>query len=384
MTTMPLTPESLAELRDKLDADPSSIKWIERKRLGEQLRPHIEAGEAGADALGLLNVLARDPKAEVRQAVANLLPLLPDATYQRLHEMLKDDCHAAVLTSVQRAARRRERATKRDGKVIYSTERLTGKLNVIEQRYGSGAAQAALEVGEAYLQEVSKSMLHDLRSIVTSLHSRVPAAIEAEPKDRPKRARRVTATLAALKRLLVDMERFTQPLNGRRKQVPLTHLVSEAITTAADAVREDGQVDPDAVAVELDIPDGASIKVNEHLIVVALTNFLKNAFEAFAARPDASAPPRIRITAVARGEGVEIAIADNGIGMEQEQADRLLKSAPGRRNKSKRRSTGYGFANALRNIASHDGTVALESNESVGTTVHIVLPRPQQTARRRQ
>ena len=126
--------------------------------------------------------------------------------------------------------------------------------------------------------------------------------------------------------------------------------------------------------VQVNVSDDIVVKVGEHLIVSALANILKNAYEAFVGPVGEKMSPQISIAAAVRGGAVELSITDNGMGFSQEEADVLFQSTPGRRNKTKRNSTGYGLPNAIRNIAAHNGTVSFTSQEGTGTTVRIRLP----------
>jgi len=83
---------------------------------------------------------------------------------------------------------------------------------------------------------------------------------------------------------------------------------------------------------------------------------------------------RIEITAALAGADVKIVVRDNGQGMSTEEARGPLLFTPGRRNKTKRQSTGYGLPIAARNLTAHGGTLALETQEDEGTTVTMTLP----------
>ncbi len=63
------------------------------------------------------------------------------------------------------------------------------------------------------------------------------------------------------------------------------------------------------------------------------------------------------------------------MGMSAEDLAELQVFVPCRRNKAKRKSTGFGVPIAHRYIQAHGGTCRFESQEDVGTTVRISLPR---------
>jgi signal transduction histidine kinase len=103
-------------------------------------------------------------------------------------------------------------------------------------------------------------------------------------------------------------------------------------------------------------------------------NVFKNAFEAFMTGAGKLRAGRITVVVEAAGDVVRITVADNGMGLSEEEAQGLLMFTPGRRNKTKHHSTGYGLPIAARNVMAHGGLLTLESRENEGTAVTITLP----------
>ena len=125
--------------------------------------------------------------------------------------------------------------------------------------------------------------------------------------------------------------------------------------------------------MQVDVPESIVVEIARHQIVMALANVLQNALESFVAGSQLR-PGNIAIVAAWAGDHIRIGIRDDGQGMSDEEQRGLLLFTPGRRNKSKRNSTGYGLPIAARNIAAHGGTLAVESVENEGTVVTIMLP----------
>ncbi|MHB8974310.1 MAG: AAA family ATPase [Pirellulaceae bacterium] len=131
--------------------------------------------------------------------------------------------------------------------------------------------------------------------------------------------------------------------------------------------------DATQVVIEVQVAELLTIEVARHLIVMTLANVLKNALEACIALAG-ERDGVVQIVAAQQEGAVEIRISDNGIGMSQEEKIGWSEFIPGRRNKSKRLSTGYGLPIAVRNLAAHGGTLTLESTEDVETIVTIRIP----------
>jgi signal transduction histidine kinase len=125
------------------------------------------------------------------------------------------------------------------------------------------------------------------------------------------------------------------------------------------------------------VPESIVVPLARHQIVIALANVLKNAYEAFQCK-GTMRPGAIRIAASTCHKWITLTIEDTGQGICDEELRTPLLLTPGRRNKSKRHSTGYGLPIAARNVAAHGGLLRLESREDEGTTVTILLPRESQ------
>jgi len=263
-------------------------------------------------------------------------------------------------------------ANRREGKVRFGSDQIVRQLRAIERKYGGEAARESWQLCERYTQLLVGSMVHDLRRLLTYLKANVTAASQGDAIDRSAAAKNAKEDLAFMERTVQDMERFTRSLEGRRERQSLRDLLTRALETAREGIREDGQVDPATVACELDVPDEIVVRVTDNLIVSALANILKNAYEAFIS--GGQAVPQINVTAGVRGNIVELHVEDNGMGFSQEEADVLFQSTPGRRNKTKPNSTGYGLPHAIRHIAAHGGTVSFTSQEGVDTSVKVRLP----------
>ena len=324
--------------------------------------------------LALVELLAADPKADVRQSIATVLHLLPVERFEPLCQHLTQDPNDLVRNAAERAARRRREAKRRDGKVRFGSDDIVKRLRSIERKHGSAAARESWQLCERYTQLLVGSMVHDLRSLLTHLKTNIAAVGEQGVRRRSPAAERANADVAFLERTVRDMERFTQSLKPGRARRRLRLLVERSLETAREAIRENGEIDPASVDVQINVSDDIVVKVGEHLIVSALANIFKNAYEAFVGPVGQDATRQISIAAAIRGGATELTIADNGMGFSQEEADVLFQSTPGRRNKTKRNSTGYGLPNAIRNIAAHNGTVSFTSQEGAGTTVRIRLP----------
>lgn len=98
----------------KLSTDPEAIDWQERLRRARLLMEAFNAGGAVAERepvlTPLLNLLAGDPKWEVRKAIADDLHLIRQMDYEPLAEKLCRDDNSFVRKAAEASRKRRRKA----------------------------------------------------------------------------------------------------------------------------------------------------------------------------------------------------------------------------------------------------------------------------------
>ncbi len=89
----------------------------------------------------------------------------------------------------------------------------------------------------------------------------------------------------------------------------------------------------------------------------------------------AGVPPRIIITGQAGADGMaKIVVADNGIGFEQEYAERIFKTFTRLNTKDYYEGTGLGLSLCRKITERHGGSIAAEGMEGEGAKFIITLP----------
>lgn len=376
--TTPSRESTFRSALQRLQAGPTTVPWLERRRLARDVGEALAAGLLSDTALALAHSLAHDPKWEVRGTVAESLTAVPESDFEPLAAHLAADSNTFVRRAAERAVDLRRQQQRAWGRTRRTADQVNHQLQSLEDAHGKQALATARRVCERYGEVLVGSLVHDLRSILTHLQLNCLALIDEAAAARPagrrsRAASRVRSDLEFLERSLSDMATFTQPLALQSRPERLLEIVTEANHLARDNVRQGG-LEPESVTVSLEVPGSVTVEVSRHLLVIAVANVLKNAYEAFTVGNGTLRAGKIVVRASVAGSQVALTVRDDGMGIAPEEREGPLLYVPGRRNKSKRQSTGYGLPIAARNLAAHDGSLFIESQEDAGTTVTMTLP----------
>ena len=156
---------------------------------------------------------------------------------------------------------------------------------------------------------------------------------------------------------------------GRMELEPSEFAVGDSLQAALTLVRERAM--RHGIALAHDVADDAGVIVaDERKVRQVVLNLLSNAVKF---TPDGG---RVELRARGVPEGVEIAVADTGIGIaEADQAAVFEEFRQVGDAERKREGTGLGLALAKRFVELHGGAIRVESQLGVGTTFSFWLPR---------
>jgi len=106
---------------------------------------------------------------------------------------------------------------------------------------------------------------------------------------------------------------------------------------------------------------------------ILLTQLFQNLFDN-ALKFRGAAPPRIHVSARKQDGRWEVAVADNGIGIEPQHRDRIFKLFQRLHRDEEYPGTGIGLAVCKKIVESHGGTIRVESEPGKGSTFIFTLP----------
>jgi light-regulated signal transduction histidine kinase (bacteriophytochrome) len=113
------------------------------------------------------------------------------------------------------------------------------------------------------------------------------------------------------------------------------------------------------------------VRAEFSLITSLFQNLLSNAIKFRADKP-----PRIAVSVLRDGEFWQFSVADNGIGIEPEYADRIFIIFQRLHDRASYSGTGIGLAMCRKIVEYYGGRIWLETTASAGATFSFTLPVP--------
>lgn len=353
------------------------LSWPERQRLAVQIGQRLRtlgSPEFVPPAVRLLRILVEDEKWEVRKAVAESLVYLPTAEFDVLISDLGDDSNLFVRRAAERALRRRKRQERAEGQKRQKLEGVFDEYNWFVSKYGRGAADRALQIGERYFEVLASAATHEIRGVLTSLMAALDRlgtqqqAGQLGPSEFQEQLTTARRRAEFLNRITDDFKGYAQSISCQFRRESLRSIVEEAIALLPDKLRSEGG-SLDALQFLNLVPDSLVLDASRHQLVQVFTNVIRNAVEA-------GKGGRVEINATLKEDGrIEATVVDYGVGMsESEIRDAFVPFKTSKRNQG---GTGFGLPIARKLVNAHGGTIEIHSQEDQGTTVTIRLPASQ-------
>lgn len=170
-------------------------------------------------------------------------------------------------------------------------------------------------------------------------------------------------------KLLENLLQWSRIQTGRMKytpvQVDLKMLVNDIIYLLS------GNSMSKSIAVKNEIPQNCIVLADTSMLSSIIQNLITNAIK-FTKKYG-----EIKISAEKKGKFIEVQVADNGVGMKQEDAKRLFRidqhhSSPGTENES---GTGLGLILCREMIERNGGKIWVETEAGRGTTFFFTIPK---------
>ncbi len=247
------------------------------------------------------------------------------------------------------------------------TNRRFTELRLEEQR-------AELQRSNAALDEFAAVASHDLqeplRKILTFGERLSVTAGAAIDGDARKYLERMLDAAARMRKLINDLLMYSQVSTRAQQFIPtdLAGIAREVIADLETAIAdENGRV----IVGELPVIDADPLQMRQ-----LLQNLLANALK-YRRKDEA---PVVRLSSArASGRHWKITVADNGIGFNDQYAEKIFKMFERLHGKTEYKGSGIGLAICRKIAERHGGTISAAGGVGKGATFTITLPVTQVT-----
>jgi len=221
---------------------------------------------------------------------------------------------------------------------------------------------------KAELERMLFAASHDLQEPIRYILAYTQRLDREFGADLPERAissmnfiREGANQLSLLVKGLVDYTRSNRPM-AAFAPVDCRRVVEQAIV--------DCRAMSGGTKAEFRVGDLPILHADPVLLFILFENLISNAIKFV--RPDVV--PEVAVTAEAMEDGWRIDIRDNGIGIDPQYLQSIVRPFSRLHSRSTFPGAGLGLASAQKVVKIHGGRLWLESEPGKGTTVHIWLP----------
>jgi two-component system sensor histidine kinase SenX3 len=223
---------------------------------------------------------------------------------------------------------------------------------------------------EASRRDFVANVSHELKTPVAAMGVLAEALLEST--DDPETVRHFAGTLLTESQRLADMIGELIELSRLQGAERLPDLVSVDVDTVVQEAisRHKVMADNADITVSTDEPSGCRVLGDQALLVTAVANLISNAI---AYSPNGST---VSISRRRRGDEIEIAVTDRGIGIAQADQQRVFERFF-RVDQARSRATGgtgLGLAIVKHVAANHNGNIRLWSRPGTGSTFTLSIP----------
>jgi signal transduction histidine kinase len=213
--------------------------------------------------------------------------------------------------------------------------------------------------------DMARQVAHDIKNPLTPIqlnaeHLRRVHKDRGEPlgKVLDECVSNILKQVRLLRQLSSEFSSFASAPTPRPAPTSLSELVTEVIGPYRAGLTE-------RILVDIEVPAALpALFVDKTLLSRALTNVIENALHAM---PSGGT---LRITAKGADDHVDLAVSDTGIGMDRDALARIFEPY----FSTRAAGTGLGLTIAKRNVELNNGSIEVQSERGVGTTVTLRLP----------
>ncbi|RKY06787.1 MAG: hypothetical protein DRP66_08100 [Planctomycetota bacterium] len=255
--------------------------------------------------------------------------------------------------------------------IVYMTSSISVQLRNQEEAYWQANIQ--LKQKDKVKDEYVSRVTHDIKGHLAAIQSclevvinRTLGPLNERQSDFVGRAQHRTKILATFVRTLLRLTQMRLSDKLEVHEFSLKEAIADAVSSAEARAQSKSIVLTTAIGPSVDRIVGNKFSIEE-VIVNILLNAIKYT-------PEKGA---VEISAVDKGDCVQIEVKDTGIGIPADEIprvfDEFFRGAKAR--KTERDGTGLGLSIAKQIVERHNGRIWVESTQGKGSTFKLTLPK---------
>jgi len=221
----------------------------------------------------------------------------------------------------------------------------------------------------AVVGEITAALSHSIRNIVEGLRGGAYVLTTGQKRERwgmvTKGWEMIERNLQRIDSFMHDLLKVTEKQNLNITTCNVIPLIEDTLSLVRDRAER--------ASIELETNwEGSPLlaEVDPEAVRHCLFNILSNAVDACASAPEMNRQIRIKAADLG-GEGISVAIQDNGVGMDEVTKNRVFKEIFTTKGSA---GLGLGMFVTGRLIHRHGGALNVESRQGFGTKVTVALP----------
>jgi len=238
---------------------------------------------------------------------------------------------------------------------------------IIIARRASELEEANKRVRFDFIRVLGHELKAPLSSVTSYLHIMKDHISGSEIKDYDDMIHRSLVRLKQMNKLILDLLDMTRIESGQKSRTLVSVDLNAAVDQAVELVRTEAE--DRRVSIHADVPDNTVMTGDQAEINMILNNLVSNAVKYN--RDDGS----VAISLARDEDVVTLKVQDTGIGMTQEEADRLFGEFVRIHNARTKNILGSGLGlSIVKKLAElYGGSVSVKSEPDQGSTFTVVL-----------
>jgi two-component system, sensor histidine kinase and response regulator len=254
----------------------------------------------------------------------------------------------------------------------FTPEELRGAVrkaarHLILQRQARRLAEEKRQVRFQFISVLAHEMKAPIAAVEGYLQMIRERSVGNKLEDYDRMLDRCLIRIEGMRKLITDLLDLTSIESGQRKRTLAGVDLSDVARQAVENVKS--EMERRNISIQMDVPAGLSMAADRTEIEMIFNNLISNAVKYNRDRG------RVGVTVGMTGDEVRIQVEDTGIGMTQEETQRLFSDFSRIKNEKTRNilGSGLGLSTLKKLVTLYRGEITVKSKPDAGSTFTVTL-----------